>query len=350
MAQTVISPEQLLAAFAKGRVPAVSLWLGPEQYWRDKCRAALLELRLPGEMREQGYARHDLAEVSLGEVLDDAQSMSLFASERVVFAVGAEAALPRIVKEDSEDAGLAAYCGNPAQGVTVVLDSSRYGFDQEDKPRIERMKKFYASVPVVVEFAKPDAREALEIARKVAGEKKLKLDGGTLELIVESTGGEPARIATELEKLSLAAGDAGVVSPEMVAQLLPNARASSIFALVDAIGRGKTVEALGILDTLVREGEYLPLALSFIGTQFRLALAAHQAGLRTSSQIEQHFRKMGVQIWRSRAEQVAQTVQVFSRSQVEKALRMTAQVDVGLRDARPDDRVVLEQYVLGMRK
>ncbi len=59
---------------------------------------------------------------------------------------------------------------------------------------------------------------------------------------------------------------------------------------------------------LTRDGEYLPLALTFLGTQFRLALAAKEAGLTNAGQIQAHFARQGIQIWRGRAEQVAETL------------------------------------------
>ena len=47
--------------------------------------------------------------------------------------------------------------------------------------------------------------------------------------------------------------------------------------LVAALGRRDRKRSLEILDTLVRDGEYLPLALAFLATQFRFALAAECA-------------------------------------------------------------------------
>jgi len=127
---------------------------------------------------------------------------------------------------------------------------------------------------------------------------------------------------------------------------VPDARASNIFALVNAIGRRDRGRALEILDTLTREGEYLPLALAFLATQFRMALVAREAGLKSSSQIQSHFSRMGVPMWGSRAEQIYQTVVKFSGPQLERALALIFRADRGLRDARPDDRIVMEQFIL----
>jgi DNA polymerase-3 subunit delta len=128
--------------------------------------------------------------------------------------------------------------------------------------------------------------------------------------------------------------------------LVPDARATTIFALVNALGRRDRTKSLEVLDTLTKEGEYLPLALAFLSTQFRTALVAREAGLKSSQQIQGHFSRLGVPMWGSRADQVYQTATKFTKPQLENALRLIFQADRGLRDARPDDRIVMERFVL----
>jgi DNA polymerase-3 subunit delta len=102
------------------------------------------------------------------------------------------------------------------------------------------------------------------------------------------------------------------------------------------------------LDTLLREGEYLPLALTFLATQFRLAMVAQEAGLRTSQQIQAHFTKQGIRIWRDRADQINQTVAAFPKEKLALAIEKVAGADRALRDTRPDDRVVMEEFVFSL--
>jgi DNA polymerase III delta subunit len=51
-------------------------------------------------------------------------------------------------------------------------------------------------------------------------------------------------------------------------------------------------------------------------------------------------------MWGSRAEQVSQTAAKFSQPQLERGLRLIYNADKGLRDARPDDRIIMEQFIL----
>jgi DNA polymerase-3 subunit delta len=355
-----MTPEQFLARIQKQPLAPAYLFLGPENYRRELCRKALIERALQPEERENGLIRHDLDEVRLAEVLDDARSMSLFAPNRLIWVSSAESALPRgrAAADDEgasggKDSGpglLGDYLRGAAPGVVLVFNASRYEFEGEDKTRIERVRKFYAAVSEQVEFARFSEAEAKQLARDLASRAGLKLGAAEIELLVESLGADAARVAAEIEKLKLFAGERGALTREEIAELVPDSRSTTVFALVAALGRNDRLRALELLDTLVREGEYLPLALAFLATQFRLALVAKEAGLKSPQQVQAHFARLGVPMWRARAEQVSQTVAAFSGRQLSLAVTKIFAADRGLRDARPDDRIVLEDFVLRLTR
>jgi DNA polymerase-3 subunit delta len=347
-----MTPDQFIDRLKKSGPAPAYLFLGPEAYQRERCRRALLDAALEGE---EGLTRHDLDEIPLAAVLDDARSMSLFASKRVIWIASAEAALPRRAKADDDEEGkpgdaaeLAAYLKDPTPGTVIVLESSRYEFDGEDKAKIERVQKYYSCVPAQVEFRPFDPAEARVLAQSLAKKAALQLGLGELALLLEATGGDASRIAVEIEKLSLYAGTSRKVTAEDIAELVPDAGQTTVFALVAALGRSDQTRALEILDTLAREGEYMPLALTFLGTQFRMALVAREAGLRSASAIQAHFNKIGARMWPERARQIEQTVSAFPKSRLERAVVRVFEADRSLRDARPDDRIVMEEMILAL--
>lgn len=352
-----MTPDQFLLSLQKGAPAPVYLFLGPEPYQRDRCRQALLEAVLGSapEDRESGLTRVDLSEVPLAAALDDARALSLFATSRVIWIGSAEAILPRgrAASAESDDGGeagdtgpLAAYLREPTPGTVVVLESSRYGFDGEDKAKLERVQKHFAAIPAQVEF-RPFSPEAVRsLAQSLAKKTGLQLGLAELAMLLDATGGDASRIAVEIEKLYLFTGGARKVTADDIAALVPDAQATTIFALVAALGRSDRTRALEILDTLAREGEYMPLALTFLATQFRTALVAREAGLRNASQIQAHFNKLGARMWPERARQIEQTVGAFSKSKLERAVGKLFEADRALRDARPDDRIVMEELIL----
>jgi len=342
---------QLIARVKKGGPPPAVLLLGPEAYDRRRLKEALT-----ASFPEGSVTQHDLLELTLAEVLDDARSLSLFASERLIWIVNAEAVLPRgkVASDDDEGDGapgdaapLAAYMKDPTPGSTLVFEASRFDFEGEDKRKQDRVRKFYAAIPDVIELRRYASHEARKETEALAARAGFRLDDAALDLLLEALGADISRIAVEIEKLSLFAGNR-TVTVDDIGALVPDARATTIFALVNAVGCRDRVGALQILNTLTRDGEYLPLALAFLSTQFRMALVAREAGLKSGSQVQSHFTKMGVPMWGSRADQVYRTAAKFSKEQLERAMKSIYEADRGLRDARPDDRIVMEQFILRM--
>jgi DNA polymerase III subunit delta len=320
------------------------------------CRRALTGKMLSPEDREQGLTRHDLQTTPLAAVLDDARALSLFAPRRLIWASNAEAPLPRgragAEAEEAETGGplalLSGYLKSPSPGVVLVLDASRYELEGEDKTKLERVRKFYSAVTAQVEFPRYSTREARQLATELAQTNGLNLDPEGIELLVETLGADALRIAGEIEKLRLYAGSGNKIGARELAALVPDSSVSTIFVLVDALGRRDRMHALELVDTLVRQGEYMPLALIFLATIFRLALAAKEKGLRSPQQIQQALSKPGRQVWRARAEQIHQTATVFTEEQLETGLKRLFATDRGLRDARPSDRIVMERFILGL--
>jgi DNA polymerase III subunit delta len=347
-----LSPEQFLQRIAKSPPAAVYLFLGPEVYQLGACRRALVEKVLAGEDRESGLSRHELEETTLAAILDDARSLSLFAANRVIWVSGAEAALPRGraagEEENAAAEDLASYLKHPTPGTVLVFEASRYDFEGDDRAKLERVQKFYSAIADIVELRPYTVESARRLAQDLAKEAGLQIGLSEIGLLVESLAADAGRIANEIEKLRLYTGGARKVTAEDILQLVPNAQASTIFALVGALGRGDRKRALDSLDTLFREGEYLPLALTFLDTQFRLAMAARDSGLKTAQQIQAQFSRQGIRIWRDRAEQVYQTVSAFPGDKLGRAIEKIFWADKALRDARPDDRVVMEELVLSL--
>ncbi len=125
-----MTPEQFLARIGKQPLAPAYLFLGQEGYQRRICKRALLEQALPAEAREGGLTQSDLENTTLQEVLDDARSLSLFSSERVIWICSAELALPRRLTgtgDEGDDSGhtpesqLAGYLKSTTRGTVLVF-------------------------------------------------------------------------------------------------------------------------------------------------------------------------------------------------------------------------------------
>ena len=348
-----MTPEQFLARIAKDRPASAYLFLGQEGYQRKLCKDALIRRVLPGG--GDGFTQTDLESSTVSEVLDDARSLSLFSSDRLIWVCSAELALPRrlAADEDEESAkpgesGLAGYLKHPTPGTVLVFECSRYDFAGDDRTKLERVEKYYSAVPMTVEFRHFTPESSRFLAQQLAKQHGLKLAGAELAALLDAVAGDANRLESEIEKLALFVGRERPVTMDDLRTLVPNAAQSTIFALVNALGKRDRPGALRSLDILVREGEYLPLALTFLSTQFRLALAAKEAKVNSPQQAQVFFAKIGVRMWRERAEQVTSTAGAFTREHLGKAVALIYDTDKKFREGYKDDRVIMETLVLAL--
>jgi DNA polymerase III subunit delta len=353
-----VIPERFLAQISKQTPAPAYLFLGPEAYERRICKEALLEKILPGVARSYGLTQVDLDEVPLAQVIDDARSLSLFANERVIWISSAESALPRRTPSSGDEDSASAenspedlikeYLKRPTPGTVLVFECSRYDFTGDDKAKLDRVAKFYSSIPDPVEFRPLTPESVRAMAHEMLAKHGLKLETRDLAFLLDAVGADALRLETELQKLSVFAGPGGKVSGDDLRALIPNAAQSNIFGLVNALGRRDRSAALASLDLLVRDGEYLPLALTFLGGEFRLALVVQELRFQNAQQVLNHFSRQGVRMWRHRAEQLVHTASVFQADQLRNGLKRIYEADKGLRDTRPDDRTVMEKLVVDL--
>jgi DNA polymerase-3 subunit delta len=354
-----MTPEQFLAKLKKQAPAPVYLFLGPEGYQRQRAKDALLDKVLPGDERVEGFTQVDLDEASLAHVMDDACSMSLFARKRLIWVTSAEVALPRRMVASSDDEGegakspddlLKAYLKSPVPDTVLVFECSRYDFTGDDKGKLDRVAKFYSSIPDVVEFRPMTTEGIRALAQDLLAANNLKMEPRDLAFLIDAVGADASRLANEIDKLAVFAGPGAKITAADLRALVPNASQSNIFAVVNALGRRDRAAALAAIDLLVRDGEYLPLALTFLGTHFRLTLAVQESRLHNAQQVVNHFLKEGIRMWRDRAEQLLHTASIFNAEQLTRGIKLIYEADKGLRDVRPDDKTVMESLVLNLTR
>jgi DNA polymerase-3 subunit delta len=53
-------------------------------------------------------------------------------------------------------------------------------------------------------------------------------------------------------------------------------------------------------------------------------------------------------MWPERARQIEQTMEAFSKERLQQAVEKVFEADRGLRDARPDDRTLMEEMIFAL--
>jgi DNA polymerase-3 subunit delta len=139
-----------------------------------------------------------------------------------------------------------------------------------------RWVKAFGDAVVVCEAPKR-ARELAAFVQEEAGRQEVALERGVAEALAERVGPQLLLLRNEIAKLALLAGPGKPVSRAHVGVGTALSAEEPIWDLSDAIGEGRSADALRVLGRLLAAGEPPPVLLGALVSHFR-RLARTAAG------------------------------------------------------------------------
>ena len=349
-----MKPLSLIRQLRAGAEPVPGyLFLGAEPFYRSRCRKAILEAALGEEPDETAIVEIDLAESPLSDLIEEAQTMSLFCSERVVIGRNAEHAVPRTSGNAAKQAkeSVSDYFRDPSPGTVVLIEVTKFDSrERDEKRRLLRAAEFFDAVPTKVTLDALTGAEARNVGKHLAKQMGLDIPQEVLGSLVDMLGADAFRIENELHKLELFAGGERQVTRADLEELVPEARHSGVFEFSQALAAQDREKALALLDTMAKAGMYWPMQLNLIAGLFRQALAAKELGLQEARQITARFKAFGLNAWPDRARQLEGIVARFGKEELRDALVAIYEADRSLRSPSPDDRIAVQMLVMKLTR
>ncbi|HEX4651755.1 MAG TPA: DNA polymerase III subunit delta [Granulicella sp.] len=184
--------------------------LGDEIFLFERCRRGVLDTLMPDPgMRDFCLHTLDLAETSIFEILDRAQTPSLMAPFQIFFIRGLKNLYGRGSKRP-EFAALDAYfrSPNPQALLLFVADHLRIPtdlrkMDLQDKERYDRIRETLGDSCSLIELARVDEADANRWILETAQSRAIKFDPDAARQLVDALGADMMLIASEFEKLLL---------------------------------------------------------------------------------------------------------------------------------------------------
>lgn len=245
------------------RTPApVYVVCGSDAAAKERALRILQSKLCDEENAEWCLVKVDGRETPASQVLDLASTPPFLGRRRVVVVREAGAL------QDEES--LVPFVENPPEFSSLVLY-----YEGE-----ERGGKLFPAAKkrgTVLEFNVPPAAELPRRVAELAAEAGLDLDREAIDILVERTGDDLAKLGQELEKLAVYAMGVRLSKEEvrrLVSQGSPVLGQYAIFNFVDALAEGRTSQALRELDSLLRAGQPPLVVLSMIARQMRLLYGA----------------------------------------------------------------------------
>jgi len=340
--------------------------LGDEIFLYERCRRGVLSILLP-DPGQRDFCLHDLdlAETSIFEILDRAQTPSLMAPFQLFFIRGLKNLYTRGTKKE-EFAAIDAYfrSPNPQALLIFVADHLRIPtdlrrMDMQDKDRYERIRETLGDGCGLVELARVDEADAVRWIQETAQASGIKFDPDAARELADALGADMMLISSEFEKLLL------YVSAPIAGQLARNqvtlgdvetmvlaAKQRSLYELTDAISLRDRPRALALLHGLLNAsdgGEDAAIGhLYMLARTFRQMLIIAEKNVRDSRAIWQVLWQ-GFRMPPFAAEDLIRQARRYkSRRELTRAIRLVARADLDLRSSPANKLLVLERLILDL--
>ena len=363
--------------------------LGDEIFLQDRCRRAVLDTFAPPSARDFSLHDLDLADTSIFDILDRAQTPSLMAPFQVFIIRGLKSLYTRGSKKE-EFAAIDQYfrSPNPQALLLFIADHLRIPndlrrMDREDKDRYERIRDTLGDHCGLVELARIEDSDAVRWVIETAQIQHVQCEPHAARELVDSLGADMMLIAGELEKLLLY-----VTSPPPAAVILSRvpqvreaypgelppappsenpqhritvgdvetmvlaAKQRSLYELTDAITARDRPRAVALLHGLLNASDAGDEAaighLYMLARTFRQMLVILEKNVRDS-------RAIWAALWQgfrmppfAADDVIRQARRYKSRRDLTRALRLIARADLELRSSPVSKRLVLERLVLAL--
>ncbi len=349
---TVRHPEALMTALSEGEgLPSVVFIYGPDVYTRNRLITRILEKFLPsGRDRAFGYEAMEAPEADPSVLLSTLKTHPMGLSLKIVVLQRFEQASRSVLKEDkrreptlreekasSLDEALIRYFAHPSRK-TLLLISSASG--------LKKNSRLYRALPasaVWVPCVAFNPREAAGFVRERLTEAGKQASGAWVAQLVEMVGPEAQRLAGELEKVFLLAGDRSALTEGDLQVVSATEMPKDVFALLKAIEEGKRDRAMEIVREILNASEPPLRILSVLLWHYSLVLKAGDL-------IRGGDREALSRIHPSKfvAKKVARQARGISRAELKRAFTLLRQADRLLKGSRRPPALVMENLVYAL--
>lgn len=375
--------------------------LGNETFLLDRCRHAAIDALAPPDIRDFCLHDLDLADTSLFEILDQAQTPSLMAPFQVFFIRNLKQLYTRGSKKE-EFVALDSYGRSPnPQAVLIFIADHLHlppdlrRMDMQDRERYDRIRETLGDWCGLIELARVDQADAIKWVVSTAATRGARFDDDAARELVDALGADMMLIASELEKLllyvdgrlrfaadskpfqSIAIASADPTGVPHVALVRPGAEVASnlpppqprvtlgdvetmvlaakqrsLYELTDAISARDRTRAILLLHGLLNasdSGEDAAIGhLYMLARTFRQMLIILEKNVRDSRAIWQVLWQ-GFRMPPFAADDLIRQARRYrSRRDLTRALRLIARADLELRSSPVSKRLVLERLVLAL--
>ncbi|MGK4003406.1 DNA polymerase III subunit delta [Sorangium sp. So ce1036] len=354
-----MTPDQALKEAASGALRPVYLVLGEERWLVDRVVNALREAAAKGGIAGFNEDKFLAGDAPIESILGAARMLPMMAPRRFVLVRGVE----RWEKKDDggdegggaeERAGaggkrgasrqaspldaLAEYAKAPSPSAVLVLVAT--------KLHAQRRLVTSAKKGEFLVACEPLSRRALPgFITSIAREKGNPIASDVADQLAEIAGPELGYVVDAIERLSLYVGPKQPITEDAIAQVVIRVRQSTVWELIDALGRRRLDRALAVLADAYDPRDGGLRLLGAVSWSVRQMVKFESALAAGASQAEA-AQRAGVSPYK--VNDVAQTIRGLPRGALAGWMRVLAETDLALKSSRRPAQAVLETMLIEM--
>ena len=313
-----------------GNFRQMYLLYGEERYlrrqYRDRLRNAMC-----GEGDTINTHFYEGKDISVGEIIDQAEVLPFFAERRVIF---------------MEDTGLFKAGGERlAEYLSEANATSFFVFNESEVDKRSRLYKTVQSKGYIVNF---EVQDETTLKRWIAGilkREEKKITVSTAELFLEKTGTDMENIYTELEKLICYCLDKPIIEAQDVEAVCTDRITNHIIDMINAISAGQSGKALALYNDLVTLKEPPMRILFLLARQYNMLLQVKELKAKGFDQ-----KAIGAKVGLSPyiAGKYAAQASGLRTAQLKEAVEECVKAEEAVKNGRMNDVMGIEVLIMSM--
>ena len=347
----------------EGNIPSLVLLCGQEAYLTDHYAQTVVNRFTEPASRQMDLAVIPREKLTNEEIRMAAETLPLMSARKVIQISGfinQNGKYPKADEQEKEDIdGFLAFLKEIPEGVLVLLtaDAPLTTGDYNKQSDGRKLKKLQTAVKkaggTTYDFTPLDRATLRSFVAKRFQQAGKTCTRDALQTILNDSGYENRYVdydlyalENDLKKIIAHSGDSPLVTAEDLEGTLSVNPENNVFAMLDAIGRGRKDQALLHLNTLLEEGESEFGILSGIVRQLELMLAARelQEEGRTVAQSAAYLEKEE-KTARFRAKKAAETAARIPAVQLRRMLKDAFAVEDHIKSGLMESRLALEYFI-----
>lgn len=251
----------------KNKISPIYTLLGSETYLRNQFIDKLISNL--GDIDSNDISRLDMNEITIDDVLDEADTFSFFSEYRVLFVTNVEflSASGNQKLTDSQQKRLISYLKNPNQASIILFIIDNNQVDKRKKITKEMMK-----LTKLIDLSSLDEGQVNQYIQRYLENEPTKYTREAVSELLMRVDYDLSKAMNEINKLNIYSQSKMTINIDIVRQLVPRTLESDVFQLTNAVAAKQIARATQIYkDLLLMKNE--PIALhALMISQFRIIL------------------------------------------------------------------------------